>query len=163
MTSEDVMFSSFRWKARVCGNHIHEYSFKDRINFFSAKDADWTWLSKWHLDMWNFSKFWIFGKIIKKYLPKLPFFNSKNGIYVKEHLSVNMCTRFQVDILKNSWVLPFWTPKKATFCTMYLRGFRQFFDFQILPDLGRLKSVLGLFLRFWRKSDLKTCIEPPKP
>ena len=44
----------------------------------------------------------------------------------------------------------------------YLRWFRYFSYFQLLSALDHSTSVLGSFLHSWRKSDLKTCIAPPK-
>ena len=61
---------------------------------------------------------------------------------------------------KNALVLVFWRSKPVIF-TCYLE-FLHFPDFQILPDFGRSKSALGLFLLLWRKPDLKTCMTPPK-
>ena len=57
---------------------------------------------------------------------------------------MNVCTKFQVAILKNGWVLSLWMPQNAT-SLRNLRGFRQFSDFLFLSVFGRSKSVLGLF------------------
>ena len=68
-------------------------------------------------------------------------------------------TKFQVAILRNAWVLPFWMPKKAIL--RYLRGFRHFSYFQFLPDLGRPRSVLEvIFCVLDENLAKKTCIAP---
>ena len=50
----DVMFSRYLSKIRVRGNRRHEYSFKNRTNWFQTEHADWTWL--WNCYLW-FLKF----------------------------------------------------------------------------------------------------------
>ena len=73
-----------------------------------------------------------------------------------------MCTKFQVNILKNGWDLPFWMPKKAVFYAIY-GEFGNFPIFTFRPILAIQKVFQGDFLRSWRKSDLKTFIKPLKP
>ena len=40
----DIMSSRFLSKIRVRGNLLYECSFKDRVNWFSTKHAEWPWL-----------------------------------------------------------------------------------------------------------------------
>ena len=78
-----------------------------------------------------------------------------------EHLSMDMPTKFQIDIFQTSWVLLFWMPHKATFYAIYEDC--GIFRFSNCVRFGPFRCVLWSFLRSWRKSDLKTCITPSKP
>ena len=71
----DVMFSRFRSKIRVRRNRRHEYSFKERIDWFSTKHVDWTWLSNCDVRFWNFWNFEI-KKMLSKLLQDFFFLNS---------------------------------------------------------------------------------------
>ena len=69
---------------------------------------------------------------------------------------MNMCTKFQVTVFENCWVLPFWMPQNATFYTAVLRYYFCIFPvLNFLSNLGLSKLVLGSFLHFCQKSDRK--------
>ena len=72
-----------------------------------------------------------------------------------------MCTKCQVDILKNDRVLLFSMSKKAIFHAVCFD--LCFSNFQCVPNLGHSKSVLRSFFAFLTITDPKTCITPPKP
>ena len=75
---------------------------------------------------------------------------------------VLICANFQVDILKNGWVLIFWMCKMVAsraiswnFCIFLFLNFIWCRPFR--------KVLKSHFSRCWQKTDLKTCITPPKP
>ena len=76
------------------------------------------------------------------------------------HLSMNMCSKFQVVILESVWFLPFWMSEKATGYAMYV--FWHCSIFKLCP-IWVVQKFLGSISCFWRKSDLKTCTSPSKP
>ena len=80
---------------------------------------------------------------------------------MKEHLSVNKCTKFQIDISKNGRVLPFWMSKRPFFKPF--QTISAFLRFSIFFDLGRTKSVSGSFCALFTKLDAKTCSALSKP
>ena len=70
---------------------------------------------------------------------------------------MNMCTKFQVDIFKNSWDIAWNVSKTGTF--RVISGlYRDFPNFIFWPILMLQKMFQGHFSRSLRKSDLKTCI-----
>ena len=143
-------------------SHLHEYSIKYETDWFSPKHWAWTWLSNCYIGFWIFDL-----KNCKKhdmfslFSPKESLNFSKTWIYVKESLPMNMCTKFQVDILKKASFYRF-ECQKAHFLR-HLWWYRHLSYFQFLSILSRFRRVLGLFFVFLRKSELKTCITPPKP
>ena len=149
---------------RVHGNIVTTNNFKDRTDWFSTKHADWTWLSNCSLRFGNFWKFKkmkiqpsknLFSKIFRGFLEF-----SKTGIYVKKQLPMKMCIICQVAILTNGWVLPFSLLKKVTYALFTVSAFFRFWN---LSDFGGQKvSSKLIFLRSWRKLELKVCITPPK-
>ena len=62
------------------------------------------------------------------------------------HLLMNTCTKFQVAILENGWVLPLLKSKKTTLYTIY-EDF-DIFPFSIFVRFGRSKKFLGHFCVF---------------
>ena len=61
-----------------------------------------------NVDNWKYNLFFLFPKNFQEF-----FWVSKNGIYVKEHLSMNTYAKFQVALLKNDGVLPVLMPKNG--------------------------------------------------
>ena len=98
---------------------------KGRIDWFSTKHVDWTWLLNCYLGC-GFWEFWNLGKnnhqnlCFEKFSKKIFEFSINRNTFKRKHFSMNMCTKFLVDIFKNGRVLPFWMPKKATF-TLFTR------------------------------------------
>ena len=63
----------------------------------------------------------------------------KSGIPGKEHCQVHMCTKFQVDILKNDWVLIFLRSETANFYAIsYAIYFIPFFKFCLMWAIQNL-------------------------
>ena len=72
-----------------------------------------------------------------------------------------MCAKFQVAFLKKRLSFTVLNAQKATSYGIY-KDLGIFSDFNLASDLGRSRSVLGSFLRSWRKYDPKTCTHHPK-
>ena len=69
---------------------------------------------------------------------------------------MNMCTKYQVDILKMAEIWHKTCQKQALFTSF--RDFTVIFRILFLTDFDASKSVLGNFSCSLRKSDLKICI-----
>ena len=87
-----------------------------------------------------FKSFETYGKIVIKncLFPKFSekfFVFSKTGIYVREHLSMNRFTTFQVDVLKKTAEFCRFECRKGHFL-LHLQGHRQF------PDLKKKCPIL---------------------
>ena len=72
--------------------------------------------------------------------------------YVKEPFQVYMCTKYQVDILKNDRVLVFPRSKKVIFHAIPC-NFSIFPIFKICPIWAIQKVFYSNFSRSWRKTD----------
>ena len=83
----------------------------------------------------------------------------KRNIRVRTLVDEYVCKMWRRYLEKESWVLPFWI-KNPLF--RYFREYGYFSSFRILSNLSLVKGVLRSFLRSCRKSDLSTCITPPK-
>ena len=99
--------------------------------------------------------------IINILLPKVfhYFEFSQKTMYVKEHMAMNMLTKFRVDILKIVWVLSLLTSRRPLF--MLFQGLLTSFDLYIVP-IWALESVADHDSRLRWKFELKACIAPPK-
>ena len=64
-------------------------------------------------------------------------------MFIKEYLSMNKRESFQVDFLRNGWVLPFWKSEKPTFHA--IPGNFDIFAILFFSSLGRSASALGCF------------------
>ena len=80
---------------------------------------------------------------------------------MKAHCQVYMHIKFFNVISWKMWVFVFRRPKEKHFSSCYVQ-FLYFLSFQILPDLGRSRSVVGVF-RILEKNDPITSSTSPKP
>ena len=77
------------------------------------------------------------------------FLFSKTRIYVKENLSMNMCTQFQVDMLKKRLSFVGLNAQVGTFYAIY--DDFGIFRFHSFSELGSSKTVLESFFVFFTK------------
>ena len=83
------------------------------------------------------------------------------GTHLKEHCSVYICVKLQVDILKNYEVSIFWWSKMVTFHAVFW-DFCIFHIFKFCTN-WTVQSALESFSRSWRKTGLKYVSHHPNP
>ena len=149
------MFRRF-WPAKwVYGNRRHWCSFKATINLLIWNDVELVGLQNGYLD---FSKFWKFWE--KKKIPKMSIFFfsrqfppnqnlQKNITYVRGQCLMNMCTKFYVDIFKNSWDIAQNMSKRALFTSF--RDFTVIFLILFFDRFWRFKKCFRLIFAFFAK------------
>ena len=148
------MFFPFRQKTNVSGNRRHEYSFKDKTDWFS------TWNMQIEHGYQSPLRFWFF-KVGKKNLYfRRKFLNLQKWNICITALAGEYAYNIPSRYLEKRLSFLVLNAQKGHFLR-YFRGFWHFSYFHVLSILV-LQKVFEVFFCSWGNSDPKQYIKPPK-